>query len=47
MLQEAERLQADVFCGNEFYLTAADPLPVDLSGLKEENLLKVGFLTRE
>lgn len=47
MLQDAERLQADVFCGNEFYLTAADPLPVDLSRLKEENLLKVGFLTRE
>lgn len=47
MLQEADRLHADVFCSNEFYLTIADPLPVDLSVLKEENLLKVGFITRE
>ena len=47
MLQEAERLHADVFSCSEFYLTVADPLPDDLSILKEENLLKVGFLTRE
>ena len=47
MLQEAERLHADVFSCKEFYLTVSDPLPDDLSALKEENLLKVGFLTRE
>lgn len=47
MLQEAERLRADVLCAREFYLTVADPLPDDLCALKEENLLKVGFLTRE
>lgn len=47
MFREAEKLNADVFCTKEFYLTAANPLPEDLSTLKEENLLKSGFLTRE
>ena len=47
MLQEAERFDADVYSSNEFYLTVVDPLPDDLSVLKEENLLKVGFLPEE
>ena len=47
MLREAQKLHADVFSCSEFYLTVADPLPDDLSTLREENLLKVGFLTRE
>ena len=47
MLYEAERLDADVYCSNEFYLTVVDPLPDDLSVLPEANLLKVGFISME
>ena len=41
MFREAQKLHADVFSCSEFYLTVADPLPDDLSALREENLLKV------
>ena len=47
MLHEAENYNADVYCSNEFYFTVVDPVPDDLSALKEDQLLKIGFITRE